>query len=341
VKELIRSLVETFGPSGHEGPVRSLLEARIGDAAEMRVDKMGNLIAFKRGTMEEKRDKGDRPVAMIAAHMDEIGLIVTHIDDKGFLRFGRIGGVMPSTLIGSRVRFVIDPKKEPIVGVIGWEKWLRSTDKPEWKELFIDVGATSKEDTPVNVGDVAVFDRPFEVMGQRLVAKAMDDRIGCAVALQTLLEMEDSPNDVYFVFTVQEEVGTRGATVSAFGIEPDVALAVDVTDTGDTPESQPFPIALGQGPAIKIMDSGMLAHPAVKEWMIKTAEELDIPYQREVLELGSTDARAIQLSRAGVPSGCLSIPCRYIHTPSEVVDLNDVTQSVTLLKALVSGPMVI
>jgi tetrahedral aminopeptidase len=341
VKELIQSLVETFGPSGHEGPVRSLLEARIGDAAEMRVDKMGNLIAFKRGTMEEKRDKGDRPVAMIAAHMDEIGLIVTHIDDKGFLRFGRIGGVMPSTLIGSRVRFIVDSKEEPIVGVIGWEKWLRSTDKPEWKELFIDVGATSKEDTPVNVGDVAVFDRPFEVMGQRLVAKAMDDRIGCAVALQTLLEMEDSPNDVYFVFTVQEEVGTRGATVSAFGIEPDVALAVDVTDTGDTPESQPFPIALGQGPAIKIMDSGMLAHPAVKEWMIKTAEELDIPYQREVLELGSTDARAIQLSRAGVPSGCLSIPCRYIHTPSEVVDLNDVTQSVTLLKALVSGPMVI
>ena len=333
MKELIQTLVETVGPSGHEGRVRSLLEARIGNAAEMRVDRMGNLIALRRRTTEEKGDK-----IMIAAHMDEIGLIVTHVDEKGFLRFGRIGGVMPATLIGSRVRFV---NEAGTPGVIGWEKWLRSTDKPEWKELFIDVGATSQEDAPVNVGDVAIFDRPFEVLGQRLVSKAMDDRIGCAVALQTLLEMEDSPNDIYFVFTVQEEVGTRGATVSAFGIEPDAAIAVDVTDTGDTPESQPFPIALGKGPAIKIMDSGMLAHPAVKDWMIQTAEELGIPYQREVLERGTTDARAIQLSRSGVPSGCLSIPCRYIHTPSEVVDMEDVTHSVALLKALVSEPMAI
>jgi tetrahedral aminopeptidase len=333
MKELIQSLVETVGPSGHEGRVRSLLEARIGDAAEMRVDRMGNLIALRRRTTDEQ---GKR--IMIAAHMDEIGLIVTHVDQKGFLRFGRIGGVTPATLIGSRVRFANEAETP---GVIGWEKWLRSTDKPEWKELFIDVGATSQEDSPVNVGDVAVFDRPFETLGQRLVSKAMDDRIGCAVALQTLLEMEDSPNDVYFVFTVQEEVGTRGATVSAFGIEPDVAVAVDVTDTGDTPESQPFPIALGQGPAIKIMDTGMLTHPAVKDWMIRTAEELGVPYQREVLELGSTDARAIQLSRSGVPAGCLSIPCRYIHTPSEVVDMEDVTHSVALLKALVSEPVAI
>ena len=327
MKELIKHLVEAYGPSGHEGPVRALIEGFIRDSVdEIRVDAMGNLIALKKGGGDGKR-------LQVAAHMDEIGVVVTHVDKKGFLRFGRIGGVQPHTLVGQRVRFSNGKH-----GVIGWEKWMQSRSSlPAWPELFIDVGASSPDDVPVGIGDTAGFVRSFIDMGDRMVAKSMDDRIGCAVAIRALLDMGESPHDVYFVFTVQEEVGTRGATVSAFGIEPDIAIAVDVTSMGDTPEARPMAVSLGKGPAIKVMDSGMLAHPAVKDWMVRTAEHLGIDYQLEVLELGSTDARAMQLSRAGVPAGCLSIPCRYVHTPSEMVDSRDVRQAVDLLAGMVSG----
>jgi len=325
VKELIKELVEAYGPSGQENQVRALIERRVRDKAdEMRIDTMGNLIVLKKGTGGGKR-------VMLAAHMDEIGLIVTHVDKQGFLRFGRVGGVSPRTLVGGRVRFA-----NGTTGVIGWEKWLHANTLPAWDELFLDVGATSADDAPVGVGDVAGFVRPFVDMGNRLMAKSMDDRIGCAIAVQTLLEIGDSPNDVYFVFTVQEEVGTRGAVVSAFGIEPEVGVALDVTTVGDTPEAHPMAVSLGDGAAIKVMDSGMLAHPGVKNWMIDTAEKLGIKYQLEVLEMGGTDARAMQMSRAGVPAGCLSVPCRYVHTPSEMVDYGDVQAAKQLLLGLVS-----
>lgn len=326
MKELIEQLVTTYGPSGHEDVIRNLIREKITPYAdEIRTDALGNLIALKRG------QKSDKPV-MVAAHMDEIGLVVTYIDEKGFLRFAPTGGVSPVTLVGNRVRFA-----NGTLGLIGWEKWLRpdaGTNRPEIDELYIDIGASSRADASVRVGDAAIFERPFEAVGRRLVAKAMDDRIGCALAIQTLQELDQPANDVYFVFTVQEEVGTRGAVTAAFSIEPAVGLAIDVTLVGDTPKARPMAIALGQGPAIKIMDTGMLAHPGVVDWMIRTAETLGIPYQREVLQGGSTDARAIQLSRAGVPSGCLSIPCRYVHTPSEMVDWEDVQHAKQLLIAL-------
>jgi endoglucanase len=175
-------------------------------------------------------------------------------------------------------------------------------------------------------------------MGKRLVAKAMDDRIACAVMIESLRAVKESTHELHFVFTTQEEVGVRGATTSAFGIDPDVGLAVDVTATGDTPKGSKMEVGLGKGPAIKVKDSGMLADPRVVNWMVKTAEKAKIPYQREVLEGGSTDARAIQLTRAGVPAGCLSIPCRYVHTPSEMVDHEDVLNAVKLLTALISKP---
>ena len=155
----------------------------------------------------------------------------------------------------------------------------------------------------------------------------------------TLRDLGDSPHDVYAVFTVQEEVGLRGAVVSAFGIEPEVALAVDVTGTGDIPESPPMAVELGAGPAVKVMDRGFLAHPGVKQWLIDGAERLGIPYQREVLQLGSTDARAIQLTRSGVPTGALSLPARYIHSPSEMVDLRDLQGAARLLAGLLAEPI--
>ncbi len=334
MKETIKKLVETFGPSGYEEDVRDLIRQEIkqdnlatGKGDEVRVDALGNLIVLKKGT------GGGRKV-MLAAHMDEIGVVVTHVDEKGFLRFGRIGGVRPRTLLGGRVRFA-----DGTVGVIGVEKMEDRTKVPGLDKLFIDVGAKDKASCPVRVGDVAGFIRPFADMGDRLVAKAMDDRIGCAVLLQVLRELKSTPHEVYYVFTVQEEVGLRGATTSGYGVAPDLALAVDVTGTGDTPESHHMAVALGDGPAIKVKDGGMLAHPGVKNWLIHTAETNEIPYQLEVLEYGSTDARAIQTSRVGVPAGCVSIACRYVHTPSEMVDYDDVTNAVRLLIAALSKPI--
>ena len=330
MKTLIKDLVEAFGPSGQEAAVSSLLAEVVGAYAdEVRTDNMGNLIAHKKGAGQGLR-------VMLAAHMDEIGLVISHIDKQGFARFQTVGGVFPMTLVGGRVRFA-----NGAAGVVGWEYWLQKRELPKMEELFIDLGATSADDAPVGIGDVACFDRPFEDLGKRLVSKAMDDRIACAIAAQTLLELQETPHDVYVVFTTQEEVGTRGAMTAAFGIEPDVAVAIDVTDTGDTPKATPMAVSLGGGPAIKIKDSGMIAHAGVKDWMIRTAEEQGIPYQREVLNLGTTDAYSIQTTRAGIPSGCLSIPCRNIHTPSEIVDYDDVLNSVRLLKAMLSAPIAI
>jgi len=330
MKDMIKTLVEAFGPSGRESVVSALLADLVRPFVdEVRSDNMGNLIAYKKGS-------GGGLRVMLAAHMDEIGLVVSHIDRKGFARFQTVGGVSPLTLLGNRVRFA-----NGATGVVGWEYWLQKRELPKMEELFIDLGATSPADAPVEVGDICCFDRPMVDLGKRLVAKAMDDRIACAVAAQTLIELGDTPNDVYAVFTTQEEVGPRGAMTAAFGIDPDVAVAIDVTDTGDTPKAAFMAVELGGGPAVKIKDSGMIAHEGVKDWMIRSAEAAGIPYQREVLDAGTTDAMVIQTTRAGIPSGCLSIPCRHIHTPSEMVDHDDVLNSVRLLKAMLSEPIAI
>ncbi len=337
MKSLIQKLTETFSPSGYEFVIREVIRGEVEALAdEVRVDALGNLIVRK-GT---KGKNGKR--IMLAAHMDEIGLIATHIDENGFIRFTSLGFVRPHTLLSGRVHFANGTE-----GLVGMEADLAATKLPSYSECFIDVGATSARDCPVKVGDVAAFQRPFLDLGRRLVAKSMDDRIGCAVLIETLRALKTLPragtgttsHELYFAFTTQEEVGTRGAGASAFGIDPEIGLAVDVTLTGDTPKSKPMAISLGKGAAVKVKDTGMLADPRLVEWMCSTAERKRIPYQREVLDGGSTDARAIQVTRSGVPSGCLSIPCRYVHTPSEMVDYEDVQNSVKLLVALLSGPV--
>jgi endoglucanase len=330
MKPLIKKLTETFSPSGNESVIREIIRAEVQPLAdEVRMDALGNLIVRK----GEKGKNGLR--IMLAAHMDEIGLIATHIDANGFVRFTGIGGIRPHTLVGGRVRFV-----NGTPGVVAVESAdFSATKMPASSEYFIDVGATSPKGCPVKVGDVAAFQRPFLDLGGRLVAKSMDDRIGCVVLIETLRNLKSSPHELVFAFTTQEEVGTRGATTSAFGIDPDLGLAVDVTLTGDTPKSKPMAVSLGKGPAVKIKDTGMLADQRIVEWMGRTAEKHRIPYQREVLDGGSTDARAIQMTHAGVPVGCLSIPCRYVHSPSEMVDYEDVENSVKLMVALLSAPI--
>jgi putative aminopeptidase FrvX len=330
LKALIKKLTETYGPSGHEQVIREVIRDEIkGLADEIRVDALGNLIARKKGTGATPRKK-----VMLAAHMDEIGVMVTHVDEKGFARFAPIGGVFPLHLIGNRCLFA-----NGVIGTFGREKKDASRTEIEMDKVFIDVGAHDAKDAPVSVGDAACFWRDFVDLGDRMMAKAMDDRIGCAVLIETLRQLKKSPHDVYFVFTVQEEVGVRGATTSAYGVQPDLALAVDVTDTGDTPESTTMAVGIGKGPAIKVKDSGMLAHPAVKKLLVDTAVGLKIPYQLEVLTGGSTDAMAMQVTREGVPAGCVSIPERYVHTPSEMVDLNDVQNAVKLLVNTLNKPL--
>jgi endoglucanase len=332
MRPLIQKLTETFSPSGCETAIREVIRAEITPFVdEIRVDPLGSLIARKAA----KASASAKPKRiMLAAHMDEIGLMVTHIDENGFIRFTGIGGIRPAALTGSRVRFM-----DGRPGIIGTDRITDINRAPSLEQCYIDVGASNRKDCPVNVGDVCAFDRPFVDLGKRLVAKSMDDRIGCAVLIETLRRLKTSLHELFFVFTTQEEVGTRGAATSAFGVDPDIGLAVDVTTTGDTPKSANMSVSLGAGPAVKVKDSGMLADPRIVGWMVGTAEKARIPCQREVLEAGSTDARAIQLTRAGVPAGCLSIPSRYVHSPSEMVDYDDVENAVRLMAALLSSPI--
>ncbi|OGO62675.1 MAG: aminopeptidase [Chloroflexi bacterium RBG_19FT_COMBO_55_16] len=329
MKSLIQKLVETTGPSGYESQIRAVIRAEVeAYADQVHVDALGNLIVT-RGQLNPGGQK-----VMLAAHMDEIGLIATHVDENGFVRFTTIGGVQRKYCSGGRVCFF-----NGTPGVIGLEQLEDQNKMPTFEQMFIDVGAANRAECPVRVGDMATFDRPFADFGMRLVSKAMDDRIGVAVLVETLRQMGTSPNQVFFVFSVQEEVGLRGATTAAFGLDPDIGIAVDVTGSGDTPKGLKMSVALGKGPAIKVRDGGMLSDPRIVDWMVHTADKAQIPYQIEVLETGTTDARAIQLTRAGVPVGCVSIPCRYIHAPSEMVDYNDVQNAVRLLLALVSQPV--
>lgn len=331
MKQLLKTLTETFGPSGYEDNVRKLVQAEVKPLAdEIKVDALGNLIARKRPTKASK----DTKKIMIAAHMDEIGLIASHVDENGFVRFSSIGGVFGKYVHGGRVQFLNGAQ-----GVIGYDRFEKTHEAPSLDKVYIDVGAASRKDCPVKVGDVAAFDRPFIEMGDRLVAKSMDDRVGVLVAIETLRALKSTPHDVYFAFTTQEEVGVRGAKTSAYGIDPDIGIAIDVTSSADTPNAAKMAMALGNGPCIKIQDSGMISDARVVKWMIRAAEKNKIPYQREVLLFGGTDAQAIQLTRAGVPAGCLSIPTRYVHSPSEMVDYSDVQNSVKLLTAILRSPI--
>ncbi|MGB9976258.1 M42 family metallopeptidase [Thermovenabulum sp.] len=323
MKDLVKILTESYGPSGNEEKIRNIIKELVEPYAdEIKIDAMGNLIIRKRGPGKK---------LMFAAHMDEIGLIVTNIDEKGFIRFSNIGGVSPHGLLGERVIF-----ENGTVGIIGVEK-LEDIKELKMKRLYIDIGASSKEEAmeKVNIGDMATYYRECTFLGKNISAKSLDDRAGCAVLIKVLKEVKNPKYDVYFVFTTQEEVGTRGARTSAYAIEPDLAIAVDVTLCGDTPEGEKIAVELGKGPAVKIKDMSVLSHPEVKQLLIDTAEKNKIPYQKEVLDLGGTDAGAIHLTKEGVPSGGIAIPTRYVHTPSEMVNLDDLENTVKLIIALI------
>jgi len=326
VKTLLKRLTEAYGPSGHEEQTRQIIRDEIAPLVdEVRVDTLGNLIACKKGSGGGKR-------VMLAAHMDEIGLMVSYVDENGFLRFQAIGGLDLSTLSGGRIQFADDA-----AGVIAPENREEYRKDPQLAKLYIDIGAASREEAQARLGQAAGFVRPFADLGRRAVAKAFDDRVGCLILIELLRRLGTVTHDLFAVFSVQEEVGLRGAQTSAYGLEPDLGIALDITAAADTPEAPKMAMKLGAGPCVKVMDSGMVAHQGVKDLLIAAAEAHGIPYQLEVLARGTTDAAAIQLARSGIPAGVVSIACRYYHTPSEVVDMEDVENAVRLLLAVLSG----
>lgn len=324
--EILKRLAGSFGVSGSEEEIRETIRKEIeGKVDEIRVDALGNLIAVKKGS--------DKKI-MVAAHMDEIGIMATYIDEKGFIRFSNVGWVWQYFALGQRVRF-----KNGTIGAIFYEQKLQEMKNLKLSNMYIDIGAKSREEAEkkVKIGDTACFVGKTLMEGNMVMSKALDDRSGCAVLVKTIHEMPETDNEIYFVFTVQEELGLRGAKTSAYGIMPDIAIALDVTDTGDTPECELMEVKCGGGPAIKIKDSSFIAHPDVKRLIEKSAKHIGIPYQFEILERGGSDPGAIHVTGGGVPSGAISIPCRYIHSSVEMADMTDLENCVKLLKQCLIG----
>ncbi len=323
--ELLKKLTSITAPSGNEEPLRELISKEIAPYVdEMTIDDLGSLIAHKKGS-------GER--VMFAAHMDEIGIIVTFICDNGLLKFSNLGGVSAPFALFQRVRF-----PNGTTGVVAFENKDADTLKNlKLSDLYIDIGARSREEAEqlVGIGDAACFCGEFSVNGDSVISKALDDRAGCCVLIETIRQMQDYSNDLYFVFTFGEELGLRGAKASAPAIAPDYAVALDVTRTGDVPGMLKMAVSVGSGPAVKIKDSSFLAHPYIKKLMVDICTENNIPYQLEVLEKGGTDSGAIHLTNGGVPSGCISIPTRYIHTPCELCSASDLENAVRLTLGLI------
>ncbi|MET1160058.1 MAG: M42 family metallopeptidase [Thermoprotei archaeon] len=340
IYSLLKKLCDAIGPSGYEDEVREIvIEEFKKTADQLWTDTLGNVIAVKKGGGEAK--------LMLAAHMDEIGMFVSHIDDNGFLRVVPIGGIPERTVIYQKVR-IKTRTGNVLRGVVGLKpphilKKEELEKIPEFKDIFIDIGASSREEAEkmgVRIGDIVVYDRELTRHGNnRVTGKALDDRSGLAVLLKAFELIEKPGVDIYAVATVQEEVGLKGARTAAFAISPDAAIALDVTiasDVPDTPKHLWF-TQLGKGPAIKIVDgraaTGLISNRRLVDKLVEIAESEKIPYQLEVLAGGTTDASIIALNKEGVPATTISIPARYIHSPVEVVDLTDMENAVKLVKA--------
>lgn len=317
--DLMKKLSNCFSPSGREKNIRQLIIDEIKDYAdEITIDPLGNLIARKKGTGKK---------ILFSAHMDQIGLMITHIDEKGFLRFTNVGGLNPKNLLGLRMVFDND-----LEGVICSEK-IEEDQKLSMDKLYLDVALTDCEFVKENfkIGDMCVFKSEYYETKDCVICKAADDRIGCYIQIEAIKNHQKTDNDVYYVFSVQEEVGCRGAQTVGYSINPDLAIALDVTATGDTPDGIKMDVKLGEGAAIKLMDKSIITHPEIKELLTNLSIEHNIKYQYEILEFGGTDAGPIHKSRQGVPSGVISIPTRNLHSSGEIFNKNDVLECVRLV----------
>lgn len=331
---LLKELSEARGVSGREGEIRSIVFRHIREHIdEHRVDALGNLIAIRKA-----RISADVPVprkVMLAAHMDEVGLMITEITKSGLLRFQPCGGIDPRLLLAKKV-LIGDNKVPGVIGVkpIHKLKAEELNQVPKYEQMAIDIGVTSQSaaEALTHVGDYATFDTAYEELGPYAKGKAFDDRAGCAVLVELL--KHDYPFDLHAVFTVQEEVGLRGARVAAYSVEPDCAIALEGTIADDLPKKKDVsPTSrLGGGPVITVMDRTFIAHTGMLRHTVAVAEKLGIPYQFKQPGIGGTDAGAIHLTREGIPSLTLAVPCRYIHSPVALLYLKDFEHTVTLVR---------
>jgi putative aminopeptidase FrvX len=338
LNENLEKLSNACGVTGRENQVRELMTKFMKPYAdEITVDRLENVIAVKQG-------KAKAPKIMLAAHMDEVGLMVKTVTKEGFLQFTKMGGIDDRILPAQRV--TVYTKKGPFLGIIGSKPPHIQKEEERRKvlafdELFIDIGVESREDAAnlgVSIGDPVSFDVKYVSLGKDVVmGKAFDNRAGCIAMVETLKLMEKTDCTVCAVGTVQEEVGLRGAATAAFGVDPDVAIALDVTIAGDVPGVREFDtsVKMGKGPALTISDSGLITHPKVLRWLLDTAEEEKIPIQLESGLLGSTDAARISITRQGIPCGAVSIPTRYIHSPVGMLNLKDIENSAKLAAAAI------
>jgi tetrahedral aminopeptidase len=333
---LLKKISETPGAPGFEDKIRELVKSELAPLVDsLSTDNLGNLIAYKKGSNGKK--------LMLAAHMDEIGFIISHIDENGFARFHPLGGFDPKTLTAQRV---IAHGRKDIVGVMGSKpihimSAEERTKAVKIEDFFIDFGMSKDELAHcISIGDSVTRERELIEMGSTYNGKSLDNRISVYVLIEALrlLKGQKHSYDIYAVFTTQEEVGLRGAHGATLSIQPDVAIAVDTTIAYDVPGSSPHEqvTKLGAGPAIKIMDSSVIAHRGLVEFMKKTAESKNIGWQPEILPAGGTDTAVLQkLVKGGAKAGAVSIPTRHIHQVIETVSKRDVEDAIILVAALI------
>ncbi|MDI6823644.1 MAG: M20/M25/M40 family metallo-hydrolase [Bacillota bacterium] len=349
--ELIGELTELTGVSGQEGQVRMALRRHLeGLVDRVFSDPLGNLLAYRAGIRPGSAGSGPAGAGsragtgaglkvLLAAHMDEVGVIARKVDERGFVRFSTLGSLTPQVLLGQRVRFT-----SGTIGVVSCER-LEDMGQLTLRHLYVDVGAATREEAlaRISIGETASFCSILVRRDHQLVAKALDDRVGCAIVVECLRRLasrEGLAHEICAAFTAQEEVGVRGARVAAQGWQPDFAVVVDVTPAGDTPKGLEYEVTLGGGAAVKLMDNipgalgGFLAPPGVTRFVQAAADRRGIRWQPEVLERGSTDAAAIHLVGPGVLTAVISVPIRYSHTPHEVVDMRDVEAVAALVVAV-------
>ncbi|MBQ9748543.1 MAG: M20/M25/M40 family metallo-hydrolase [Clostridia bacterium] len=322
----LKKFMMADGVSGDEKNVSAVIAAEIAPYVdEVYSDAMGNLIALKKG-------RGENPKKlMLAAHMDEIGFMVNYIDDRGYLRVSKMGGIMFNAAAYAEVVFASGLK-----GVLVPEPTVPASDYKS-ANVYVDIGAKNKKDAErrVKIGDTCRLSPSLtKLLNGRVYGRPIDDRIGCLMLFEAAKSAKRFENDTYFVFTVQEEVGVRGAKTSAFAIMPDYAVAVDIGGSGDIPGCKPFAVNLGEGIAIKLKDSMVISHKTMVDLMKKLADDNKVPYQFEILEKGGTDTGVMQQAGGGCIAGALSVPTRYGHTGVETIDMNDVTGGVRILAAL-------
>ena len=336
--DLLRSLTQTPGIASREDLVRQLVARELAPLVdEISVDRLGNLTG--------KRNGSGGPTIAIAAHIDEIGFVVRHVDDQGFIRLQQVGGFDPRTLVAQRVIIHLEGR-DPLPGVLQpGTKPIHLMKGAEAKDLklddfFIDTGLPADQvKESVSIGDMVTMDRDLQVMGETVVSKAMDDRLGVFVMLESMRALSKTTATVVAVATTQEEVGLRGARTSAYDVDADIVIALDVTLAGDIPgnSSDAHVTKLGGGAGIKVYDSSQLPNPAMNRHLKELAIERGIPFQMEVLPAGGTDAAAYQQARSGAFTSTISIPTRYVHTVNEMAHVGDIQACIDLLVAFIEA----